>query len=110
MISFDIQKKSLSIPREVTVQFHFNGQETKWQFDKIDSDQIFNIDMDKTLINPNDNTYGIFIEYYDTKNEKYTLAKEGNVKTNELKGMDKVFIWLSKFSRDIELWLNKVFS
>ena len=101
-ISFELHKKSLSNPKNAGIKFVFNNKETKWHLDEIDSIQKFNIQLDKSMLNSKDNNFQIIIEFYDKDNNLYFETFEKNLPIEELNTWQKIIIWISKFSRDLE--------
>ena len=106
-VSFEVEKSSFSTPKNVKVKFIFNTKETAWDFDEIDSSQKFNINLDKSMLNPDTNYFTIIVEYFDSNNKKFISSQDGEFKTNSSDFITKFLMWINKLGRNIEEMFNQ---
>ncbi len=105
-ISFDLWKNSKSSPKNVTVDFQFNDKVTKWIIPELESNQGFDVKLDKTLLSLKDNNLAIKISYYDKNGNKFSNFFVSQIKLKEPGIFGKISIWIIQTSKKIEAMLN----
>jgi len=100
-ISFELWKHSKSKPKNLLIKFSINGEQTEWFLQELESNQKFNVKLDRTVLNPN-NKFQIIVEYHDRNNILYKESYEQSIALEEPGFFAKIEMWLNKLSRDIE--------
>jgi len=100
-ISFELWKHSKSKPKNLLIKFKINGEQTEWFLQELESNQKFNVKLDRTVLNPN-NKFQIIVEYHDRNNILYKESYEQSIALEEPGFFAKIEMWLNKLSRDIE--------
>ena len=105
-ISFEVFKRSFSVPKNITVRVRFNNKETQWNLEELESNQQFNVDLDRSLLDPKDNEFEISLKYHDSNGMLFTDSVQKSLPIEKLGFFTRLNMWLNKISRDIENWLG----
>ncbi|MBT3720985.1 transglutaminase domain-containing protein [archaeon] len=106
-VDFQVSKTSIAKPKNAVVSFYFNDRITNWNIDEIDATQRFTIELDKSMLNIENNNFAIKVVYYDNKNNEYIERFEKNLPIKEPSFIQKIVMWFSKFGRDMDNLLSK---
>ena len=101
-IDFQLWRHSLSKPKKLFVKFIINSKQTEWTLEELEANQKFNVKLDRTVLNPDENKFQIIVEYHDRNNLQYTESYEQFIELKEPGFFAKIELWLNKFSRNIE--------
>ena len=107
-VNFDILKESFSSPKDVEIIFKFNNQETKWDLDSLDASQKYNVNLDKRLIDPKDNSFSIIVNYYDDRGDSFTKEYEKALLLKDPGFLARVSMWLSRLSRGVDSFIQGI--
>ena len=87
------------------VKFIINSKQTEWTLEELEANQKFNVKLDRTVLNPDENKFQIIVEYHDRNNLQYTESYEQSITLEEPGFFAKIELWLNKLSRNIEKFL-----
>ncbi|MBN2368828.1 transglutaminase domain-containing protein [Candidatus Woesearchaeota archaeon] len=105
-VSFELFKRSYSKPVNMTVIFRFNNRETEWKIDELESNQIFNVQLNKDILDPKGNNFEVKVLFHDSNSLEFeeTYKKELEIVPPDF--FTRIMMWLNKVSREIENMLD----
>jgi len=106
---FEVQKKSISKPVDVSVLLTFNDRESEWYFTELNSKQVFNVDIAKSMLNLKNNKFSIEVIYHDLNKKEFRDYVEKEIQLNEATAVTKVEIGVNSVSRKISDFFIKIF-
>jgi hypothetical protein len=101
-VSFDLWKHSESSPRNVTIEFRFNEREARWDIPELESNQGFDVTLDKHVLNLDSNTLQINVTYYDKNGDAMRETYEKTLPLKDPGILGKFFLWLNSIAKKIE--------
>ncbi|PIN78586.1 hypothetical protein COY26_00215 [Candidatus Woesearchaeota archaeon CG_4_10_14_0_2_um_filter_33_10] len=104
-ISFILNKLSYSIPKNVEIILLQNDFSEKWSLTSLDSNSIFNIDLNSRTLHEGGNDFKIIVNYEDDNNKKYETRRYFSITLAKLSFPQKIISLLYS----IELWLESLF-
>jgi hypothetical protein len=100
-ISFDLWKHSVSSPKNVTVDFRFNDKDAHWDIPELESNQGFDVRLDKNVLTLTNNSFFINVTYYDKNRNAFNIVYEKSVGLKDPGILGKITLWLNMVSKKI---------
>jgi len=107
-VKFDLWKHSMSKPQNITIKFWFNDKETQWDLPQLESNQGFDVILEKNSLNLEKNNFKITVEFHDRKGNLYKTQYENSVPTQQPDLISRIEIWLSQTGRAIDALIAKI--
>ncbi len=104
-ISFILNKLSYSIPKNVEIILLQNDFSEKWTLTSLDSNRIFNINLNSRVLHEGGNDFKIIVKYEDNNNKKYETRRYFSITLAKLSFPQKMISLLYS----LELWLESLF-
>ena len=96
-VSFELAKKSNSIPKNVEIVFVQNGIEKRWVIDEMKENRKFELNFIGSQLKYGRNSYKIKIEYYDGLGKKYNIDKEFLIELANATLFQRLLLWMNGF-------------
>ena len=99
-INFILNKLSYSIPKNVEIILMQNDFSEKWTLTSLDSNRMFNINLNSRTLHEGGNDFKIIVKYEDDNNKKYETRRYFTIILAKLSFPQKIISLLY----NIELW------
>ena len=98
-VSFVLEKKSASNPKNVEVIFIQNGIEKKWVMDELMENRKFALNFAARQLRYGKNIHMINVKYFDDLNRQYAANREFSVDLSNANLWQRLLLWLNGFEK-----------
>tara|TARA_B100001971_G_scaffold87948_1_gene81243 strand:+ start:1737 stop:3731 length:1995 start_codon:yes stop_codon:yes gene_type:complete len=103
---FELEKHSLSNPRNVEVRLVKDSLIKNWNINELLNDQKFIIDMEGNMLKLGENTFRLLVKYKDKNNKSYNQTSEFSTSLDNVTPIQKIQIYLNQFIQEINSWFT----
>ena len=96
-ISFTLEKKSQSNPKNADVAFTQNGIEKKWKINELNENRNFVLNFEGKNLKYGKNDYRINVDYFDGLGKKYNANEEFSIELANVTLFQRLLLWVNGF-------------
>ncbi len=99
-ISFVMDKKSWSVPKDIVIDLKQNGFSRKWEIDKLARNEKFTVSLEGNELDM-ENKFEILIGYRGNDGKEYNVEKEFFIRLNDASFPQRIQIFLKRIAKSV---------
>lgn len=106
-LHFTLEKKSMSIPKNISVTINIRGIENNWEIEKLENGNTFNIIMNSKSLGIGKNNISIDVEYHDEYGLIYSEKANIFISMENISLLDRIMIMMHSLNNKLSIYAQR---